>query len=200
MQQEPVLTPEATQEFDLVCLGHIHRPQQNGNVFYCGSPERLKFSDEKIQAGFWIHEIKLDLPYDNIESKYIETPARRFVTLEWDERDVGAFIGGYELECFNRFDEIKDAIIRVHYRCSEELAKQLDRKVLGKALYDAQAFYVAAIKADVQRVDRARDQEVTESLEPVEALGKWAGQREIAPEEITVLQGMTAVLIEEVAA
>ncbi|MDF2571996.1 MAG: hypothetical protein K0R55_3600, partial [Sporomusa sp.] len=56
MQQEAILTTEAVAGYDLVALGHIHRPQQNGNVFYSGAPERLSFNDEKVDAGFWIHE------------------------------------------------------------------------------------------------------------------------------------------------
>lgn len=194
MQHEPVLTQEAVQGFDLVCLGHIHRPQRNGNLFYCGSPERLSFNDEHIQAGFWIHEINLDLPYDNIESEFIETPAREFMTWDMDEVSIRQFIEeGIHPLC-------GDAIVRVKYSCTEDLAKQLNRKVLERTLYSTGAFFVAEITANVQRQDRARDQEVTESMGPIEALGKWAEQKEITPEEIAVLQGMTADLLEEVSA
>ncbi|MFC6546725.1 exonuclease SbcCD subunit D [Cohnella cellulosilytica] len=39
LQNEPILTDEAARMFDLVCLGHIHRPQKAGsNVFYSGAP------------------------------------------------------------------------------------------------------------------------------------------------------------------
>ncbi|MDD4239678.1 MAG: metallophosphoesterase [Desulfotomaculaceae bacterium] len=201
MQHEPVLTQEAIQGFDLVTLGHIHRPQRNGNVFYCGSPERLSFNDEKIQAGFWIHDIDLELPYDNIDSTFIEAPARRFATLGFDQGCMeglvqhGIYYFGSIIE-----EQIKNAIIRLHYSCSEDINKILDRKALERALMDAGAFYVAEIKADVQRVDRARDQEVTESLGPVEALAKWAGQQGIEAEETAALQSMTTGLLEEVAA
>lgn len=190
MQHEAVLTPEATQEFDLVCLGHIHRPQQNGNVFYCGSPERLKFNDEKIQTGFWIHEI-------GVGSEFIETPARRFLTINWNEDAVSLFLRDGAITAPHSGG---GEVVRLHYTCSEELAKQLNRKALEKALYDAGAFFVQEIKADVQRVDRARDQEVTESLGPIEALSKWAEQKEIAPDEITVLQSMATGILEEVEA
>lgn len=196
MQHEPALTQEAVNGFDLVCLGHIHRPQQNGNVFYCGSPERLNFNDEKITPGFWIHEINLDLAYDNINSLFIETPARHFYTAQWKERDVDRYLQGNGLSGF----VFKDAIVRLHYSCSEELAKLLDRKALERSLYKAEAFFVSEIKADVQRLDRARDQEVTESMGPVEALTKWAEQQGVVTDETIALQSMTANLLEEVAA
>jgi exonuclease SbcC/exonuclease SbcD len=194
MQHEPVLTVEATANFNLVCLGHIHRPQRNGNVFYCGSPERLSFNDEGIDAGFWIHEINLDLPYDNIDSLFIETPARCYYTAQWDERDIDRYLEGNKLSgvAFN------DVIVRLHYTCDEATAKRLDRKALERALYGAGAFFVAEIKADVQRQERARDNEVTESLGPVEALARWGEGQGIPVEEIAVLQSMTAELMEVV--
>jgi DNA repair exonuclease SbcCD nuclease subunit len=214
MQHEPVLTQEAIQGFSLVALGHIHRPQQNGNVFYCGSPERLRFDDEKIEAGFWIHEIEpawcapeikgvpgvsfdADGSYGSLKSRFIETPARRFLTINWNEDAASLFLrDGTITVPYSGGGEI----VRLQYSCDETTAKLLDRKALEKALYEAGAFFVAEIKADVQRVDRARDQEVTESLGPVEALGKWAENQGIVPDEITVLQGMATGLLEEVAA
>lgn len=41
-------------EFDFVCLGHIHKPQQIlDHVVYPGSPERLTFGEIDEQKGFW---------------------------------------------------------------------------------------------------------------------------------------------------
>jgi exonuclease SbcC/exonuclease SbcD len=196
MQHEPVLTKEAIQGFDLVCLGHIHRPQQNGRVFYCGSPERLSFNDEQITPGFWIHEFNLAMfrqMTNPIKSRFIETPARPFVTATWEDWVVEGFIKGRKPG-----PGFKDAVVRLWYSCSEELAKQMDRKALERALYEVGAFYVAEIKADIQRIDRVRDQGVTETLGPVEALARWAKQHNIPDNEIEALQAMTAGLLEEV--
>ncbi|HBS59090.1 MAG TPA: hypothetical protein DEA44_07485, partial [Firmicutes bacterium] len=89
-QNEAILTTEAIQGFDLVTLGHIHRPQQNGKVFYSGSPERLSFNDEKTDAGFWLHEL-VDGKFD---STYVQTPARRFITLQLNETGIQDFVNG----------------------------------------------------------------------------------------------------------
>jgi len=200
MQHEPVLTQEAVQGFDLVCLGHIHRPQQNGNVFYCGSPERLSFNDEGIAIGFYIHEM-------GGCSNFIETPAREFATIKLQERHIEIFLQ-HGLDGLLRPEAgpypyvmlpPRDQIVRVHYTCSEDMAKRLNRKALEKALYEAGAFYVTEIKADIQRQDRARDENVTEALGPIEALARWARQQDMPDDEIAALQTMTAGLLEEVA-
>jgi len=75
-------------------FGHIHKPQIiDGKVFYSGPIERLSFNEQDIQPGFWIHEValqanpvRISLPVveykKELNSEFIETPARRYVTLE----------------------------------------------------------------------------------------------------------------------
>ena len=57
-------TPLKAADFDLVALGHIHRPQQlpeaGRAVFYCGSITGLNFNDEGQPRGFYIHDIDDD--------------------------------------------------------------------------------------------------------------------------------------------
>jgi len=191
-----VLSAEAVEGFDLVALGHIHRPQQNGHVFYPGSPERLSFNDEGVKTGFWIHDIE---PAGGVKSRFIETPSRRFVTLnlEEPEDEPGAleYVFSNPTDCLGH---VKDAIVRLRYRAPEDVKKRLDRKAMERALYNAGAFHVAEIKADLDRRDRARDKEVTESLGVVEALRRWAEGQEIDEGEVSILQAMTQSLLEEV--
>lgn len=183
MQNEPILSKEAVSSFDLVCLGHIHRPQQiDGKVFYSGPIERLSFNEENINPGFYIHEI-LDISDSEwnsraiaIDSKFIATPARRYVTLDWDEFFVKDFIESNESFIYQ---DIKDSIVRLRYSCSEEIAKQISRKQVEKALYEAGAWFVSEIKSEVSRVDRARDSEVVESLTPIQSLAKWCSNQGI---------------------
>jgi exonuclease SbcD len=194
MQHEPILTREAVAGFDLVCLGHIHRPQIiNSKVFYSGPIERLSFNEEEITPGFWIHEVTDDLPYDRLISQFIETPARRYVTLDWDEEELGNCISYPEV--FLSYLDIQDAIVRLNYSCSDEVNKQLNRKQLEQTLYDAGAFFVSEIKADIAKTDRARDSEVTESLTVEQALAKWCSQQKIDDTETAELVGMTSRLM-----
>lgn len=195
MQNEAILTQEAIQGFDLVCLGHIHRPQRNGAVFYSGSPERLSFNDEKQGAGFWIHETD---DAGKFSSRFIDTPARRYATLSMSENDIADFIDG-SLTAMNLdhpFKPVRDAIVRVQYSCNEVLNKQLDRRAMEQSLYDAGAFFVAEIRGDIARADRQRDAAVTEQIGPVEAVRKWAANQEIPAEEIDELAARTAQLME----
>lgn len=192
MQHEPILTKEAVSGFDLVCLGHIHRPQIiDEKVFYSGPIERLSFNDEEITPGFWIHEVDLN-PSRHPMGRYqfVKTPARAYVTADWDEHFIQRFIDGERPGT-----GFKDAIVRLRYSCSEEVAKQVNRKQLEQALYDAGAFYVAEIKADIAREDRARDSTVSESLSVGQALEKWCANQGIAESEIRVLQDMTGELL-----
>lgn len=63
-QFEPVIYPDTLKaaDFDLVALGHIHRPQQlpeaGRAVFYCGSITGLNFNDENQPRGFYIDHIQ----------------------------------------------------------------------------------------------------------------------------------------------
>lgn len=83
-QFEPVIYPDTLKaaDFDLVALGHIHRPQQlpeaGRAVFYCGSITGLNFNDEGQPRGFYIHDINDD---GETWSEYIETPYREFETI-----------------------------------------------------------------------------------------------------------------------
>jgi len=191
MQNEAILTQEAIQGYDLVCLGHIHRPQQNGCVFYSGSPERLSFNDEKQGAGFWIHTLN---EWDGkFVSTFVATPARKYHTISLDNADVKRFIDG---NLFFGHAAVSKAIVRVIYSCDEIINKQLDRRAMEQALYDAGAFFVSEIRGEIARADRMRDSDVTDQLDPIAAVRKWAANQEIPAEEIGELAGMTARLME----
>ena len=198
MQHEPILTREAVAGFDLVCLGHIHRPQQiDGKVFYSGPVERLSFNEEDIKPGFWIHEFASPSSSVLFTSRFIETPARRYKSLNFDEGSIQG-LNQHGIHYFGSCiaDDVKDAIVRLRYTCSEETAKQLNRKALEKALYNAGCFYVAEIKADIQQADRARDVSVNESLSPLQALEKWCINQGIGESETKELVSMASGLLE----
>jgi len=196
MQNEPILSREAVAGFDLVCLGHIHRPQQiDEKVFYSGPIERLSFNEEHIHPGYMIYDIEKG----HLDFDFVGTPARRYYTIEWDETALIHFLNN-GMNGFNTSfaNDLKDSVIRLHYSCSEEIAKQLNRKQLEQSLMSAGAFYIAEIKGTVERVDRARDNTVSESLTPVQALAKWCCNQGIEESEIAELSAMTEELLEGV--
>lgn len=89
-QVEPVITQEMliAANYDLVALGHIHRPQfidGLDNVCYSGAVNALNFNDEGQERGFWIHHFeegafgKTGLVIT--DSEFHKTPYREFLTM-----------------------------------------------------------------------------------------------------------------------
>ena len=204
-QNEVILPREAiaASPFNLVCLGHIHKAQEVEDcgrpAFYSGSLNGLTFSEEGQDKGFWIHHFKGVSTFDGyqtnvIESRLIETPARQFITEEWEEWTVKGFIEGHKPG-----PGFKDAIVRLHYSCSDELNKQLNRKELEKALYEAGAFYVAEIKP-VQINTALAKQELTESAGPLDNLRNWCRMEGLTTDETLALEVLAGPLIDQVSA
>lgn len=157
-QYEPVIEPAtlAAADFDLVCLGHIHRPQQlDGcrNTFYSGAVSGLNFNDEGQKRGFYIHDLFSKTrdggPLDNIDSRFIPLPAREFRTISMTDTDITGIITG-ELDAvaenlWGWNDGVRGMIVRVLYDCTDEHNKAFNKALLEKALYDGGAFWVSEI-------------------------------------------------------
>jgi len=212
----------AASPFDLVCLGHIHKAQEvpgcGRPVYYSGALNGLTFNEEGQNKGFYIHNIKMvgGVPRGECDgefgfhfetaSQFIKTPARQFVTQTMDDYDVEHFIkegtvGWYEpdAEGCPYFHPIKDAIIRVHYSCTDELNKQFNRKALEKALYDAGAFYVSEIKP-LQIITALSKQEMTENAGPLENLAQWLEQEGHGVRVINAIVELARPLVDQVSA
>ncbi len=205
-QNEVILSREAlaASPFDLVCLGHIHRAQEvphcGGSVFYSGAINGLTFNEEGQDKGFWIHEIETNLPYNNIDSRFIKTPSREFLTMQLGEQNIEIIITYLgENPTWLLGMRIKDKIIRIHYECSDELNKQLNRKALERELYNAGAFYVAAIKP-LQITTALTKQELSENAGPMDNLRSWCRAEGFAPDETLALEVLARPLIDQVSA
>ena len=90
-QFEPVIPSDSLRAagFDLVALGHIHRPQKLPNIdncFYCGAINQITFGDEGQERGFYIHEYS-----DGMwTSDFHRTPYRDHVTFHFTDEDISA--------------------------------------------------------------------------------------------------------------
>lgn len=204
-QNEVILPKEAiaASPFDLVCLGHIHKAQEVEHcgrpVFYCGALNGLTFNEEGQEKGFWMHDVKIE-PYDRVDSRFIKTPYREFLTLELDEQQIDTileYIG--ENPTWLMGTIVKDKIIRVRYSCSEELNKKLNRKTLEKELYDAGAFYVAEIKPEKINTALVK-QELTENAGPLENLRNWCREEGFSPEDTHAFEILARPLVDMVSA
>ena len=204
MQSDMVLPKEAllASRFDLVCLGHIHRAQVveycGRPTYYSGPPNGLTFNEEGQQKGFWLHDLTPQWPqagFAVIQSLFNETPARQFVTEEWEETFVQGFVDGHG----GPGSGFADAIVRLRYRCGPELEKQLNRKAVEKALYDAGAFYVAEVMP-AKVVEILQKDNLAETAGPLENLSEWLQQQKCPDEEVAVLMELAMPLVAEVSA
>lgn len=167
-QFEPIVPQESLDAaaYDLVALGHIHRPQLVSgieNVYYSGSINANNFNDEGQERGFWIHHFEEGaFGRDGMvftDSEFVKTPYREFVTLHFTDADVEDVI-------HNRLDEaamnhwrfngaVSGKIVRILYECSAQQKKAFHTAMLEKTLYEDGAFWVAGINPE--RVEASAD-------------------------------------------
>lgn len=195
----------AASNFDLVCLGHIHRAQSVPNcgrpTYYSGPLNAITFNEEGQDKGFYIHELNADT-----ESRFIKTPSREFLTLKMDDFEVNQFIKE-GLSWFYKKDPdgstyyppVKYKIIRVIYSCDDETNKQFNKKELEKTLYVAGAFYVSEIRPS-KILTTTDKQAMSENDSVKDNLIAWMDKQEISDQQQQEILPLAIPLIQEVAA
>ncbi|HWP93593.1 MAG TPA: exonuclease SbcCD subunit D [Thermodesulfobacteriota bacterium] len=166
-------TELANPVFSYAALGHIHKFQNlNENstppVVYSGSIERIDFTEEKEKKGFVLGEIFKDENGWRCDFKFVETPARRFLTVEvkgkvenMDEAKV--------LEHLPR-EDIKDAVIRV--RCVVSRPEdRINEKMIREALSEAYSVKIEKIFEKPERV--IRQSELSRTTDVMDALDRY---------------------------
>jgi len=142
--------------FDAVLAGHFHLHQVLSTdplVAYAGSPYRTDFGEENQSKGYLV----VDVDGAIASMAFIETPARRFVTIDASDRG--------NLEDLD--DVVRDAVVRV-------INLDADADVAG-----VRAYLEACNAFDVQEIRRrpvARPADVgglSEGLTPHEALTEY---------------------------
>lgn len=158
--------------FNYVALGHIHRFQnlnKHGHppIIYSGSIERIDFTEEKEKKGFVLGEITDSEEGWSCEYEFIETPARKFKTIELDGNDLES---DPNLETrFNKKD-IEDAVIRVRYKVSNP-GEKIDEKRIKSLFESAQTLKIEKIFEKHEKVMRQAGLSKTMGL--MEALDKY---------------------------
>lgn len=197
-QFEPVIPREAllAADYDLVALGHIHRPQRiDGlkNVYYSGAINAMNFNDEGQERGFWIHNFSLNVVRNTNEymsSVFFKTPYREFITFEFTDTDITAInFGNIDEVAFNywRYNgAVQDKIVRIHYSCSAENSKALNKADLEKTLIDDGAFMVWEILPDKIH-EFANRTELAKATDPETNLIKYLEEKQIPLEKVQEL-------------
>lgn len=202
---EPVITQEmlCTAHYDLVALGHIHRPQfipGLDNVCYSGAINAFNFNDEGQERGFWIHYAeegafgKEGIVFT--DSGFHKTPYREFLTIRWGQEEVGRAITNPEIlpMIFSQAGAA-DKIVRIIYSCTAEQKKAVNTAQIERALYEAGAFYKADIKLDA--VEDVNKTELSKFDDPETNLIQYLREKGVTePEEIGVILGKARPIID----
>ena len=158
----------ASPKFDYIALGHIHKKQvlgQNPPVVYAGSLQRIDFSEEDDEKGFFIVDIDRDR---KVNFEFVPVKTRGFVTIKVEIGEQEASPTEMVLNAIKRY-AVADAIVRIQISLPERLAKDIDDSAIRKALQAA--YQVASISHDVSRERRPRLSGLSpEGLQPLDAL------------------------------
>ncbi|MEE9199080.1 MAG: DNA double-strand break repair protein Mre11, partial [Dehalococcoidia bacterium] len=168
-----ILRNVALPAFDYVALGHIHRKQvlnEAPPVVYCGSLQRVDFSEEKDEKGFYI--VDLDPSRDRGQRvtsyQFHRVKARPFVTVDIDIKPDDPDPITTVLQGIQRHP-VADAIVRVRVKVPAELEEMVREAEIRKALRDAH--FVASIAREVERDRPIRlEGRSVESMSPLDAL------------------------------
>ncbi|MEQ9619418.1 MAG: exonuclease SbcCD subunit D [Deltaproteobacteria bacterium] len=163
----------AVRPFGYVGLGHIHRfqnlnPGHAPPVVYSGSIERIDFTEEKEKKGFVLGELSSSDGGWKCEFDFIETPARRFVTIEIGENDkdgAGAVNPGRFLP-----ENTDDAIVRVRYEVSGP-GDEIDEKSIKEIFKNAHSLKIERVFTKPGKV--LRQAELSSSMNVLDALEKY---------------------------
>ncbi len=159
---------------DLYCLGHIHKRQEWGNIFYSGSITRLNYGEAE-EKGFYIHEITEGA----LSSRFVETPARSMRT----KRPEG--LPGVEV-----VEDVQQGdLVRIVYEIAEADVGKVDEQAIIDA---AMAKGAAEVKIEKQIIPtvRVRAEGISRLGSLEEKLLKWGE---------TTGQGITAGISEKLA-
>lgn len=196
-QFEPILPTQAliAADFDLVALGHIHRPQAVPNIkncYYSGAINAMNFNDEGQKRGFWIYELTQfsNGRNDLSSARFYNTPIREFITFNFTDTDITAInLGHIDEVAFNywRYNgAIKDKIVRIHYSCSYDNNKALNKAVLEKELLDDGAFMVWEILPE--KIGAVVDRnDMSNTTDPEENLRRYLEEKQYDEDKIQEL-------------
>lgn len=201
--QEHTLLPGsiAHPAFDYIALGHIHRHQvvhENPPVVYTGSLERLNFSEETDEKGFYVVDIEPDEETGErrVSFHFHQLSGRRFVTInaniEVGEVDPMSTVIKAITE---HVGNIEDSIMRLNISLPAELEGELRDSDIRSALKEAHYFTIAR---DIRRETRLRlGKLAAEEITPLEALKAYLNSKKVSPHRAKNLLEYGERLIQE---
>ncbi|MBA7576425.1 3',5'-cyclic adenosine monophosphate phosphodiesterase CpdA [subsurface metagenome] len=196
-----LLSNVANPAFDYIALGHIHKHQvlsHNPPVVYPGSLERLDFSEEEDNKGFYMVEIEPDKETGKRQVSFDFHPVtgRRFLTINIDIESPDAEPTSTVLRAIaEQEDRVRDAIVRLNISLPAETEGQLRDNDIRNMLKEAYYFTIAK---DIQRETRLRLGKWTaEEIPPLDALKAYLESKKVSPERAKLLLEYGEKLMQE---
>jgi len=196
-----LLSNVANPAFDYVALGHIHKHQvlsHNPPVVYPGSLERLDFSEEEDDKGFYLVEIDSykETGKRQVSFDFHPVTGRRFLTININIEPQDADPTSTVLKAIRLSgeDKIRDAIVRLQISLPAEIEGQLRDNDIRNALKETHYFTIAK---DIKRETRLRLGKWTaEEITPPDALRAYL-ESNFTPERAKILLEYGEKLIQE---
>lgn len=182
-KSEPVLLQETLKaaNYDLVALGHIHRPQLvdgTDNVYYAGAVNAFTFNDEGQERGFYIHHFDTEEKKALADSQFVTLPYREMYTIFLNNVDIKKLNSGeWESVAAIRWQgKIVNKIVRVFYECTKEDSKAFNKAILEKELVAAGAYWVSGIDMKNQ-IELQNHNELKDQTDPLANLQQYLLER-----------------------
>jgi len=163
---------------DLVCLGHIHYPQQIGkNIFYAGSIYRKTWG-EMEEKGFYVHKVIGGfLP----ESTFLEIPTRKLIKFELDLTPSGAMDDRNEMITsfvVNNQNDLKDSKLKCVFTLFRDDRARINKKVIedGFINYGVNSVSIDLVllpRENVRSQDFLKLETLAEKLEEQAKIKDW---------------------------
>jgi len=196
-----LLSNVANPAFDYIALGHIHRHQvlsHNPPVVYPGSLERLDFSEEEDNKGFYLVEIEPDKETGKrrVSFDFHQVTGRRFLTINIEIESPDAEPTSTVLRAIaEQEDRVRDTIVRLNISLPAETEGQLRDNDIRTMLKEAYYFTIAK---DIQRETRLRLGKWTaEEIPPLDALKAYLESKKVSPERAKLLLEYGEKLMQE---
>ena len=196
-----LLSNVAHPAFDYIALGHIHKHQvlsDNPPVVYPGSLERLDFSEEEDNKGFYLVEIQQDRETDKrrVAFDFHPVAGRRFLTINVNIEPQDTDPTSTVLKAIaEQEDKVRDAIVRLQISLPAETEGQLRDNDIRNALKEA---HYSTVAKDIKRETRLRlGQWTAEEITPLDALKAYLESKKVSPERTKVLLEYAEKLIQE---
>lgn len=163
--------------FDYVALGHVHSHQNLNKsndppIVYPGSIERVDFSEEKEDKGY----VMVSLERGSAQWEFCPLPVRTFRTIKVDVSGVDSPQATL-LKAIEKKD-VQDAVVRLIYKLRSEQLDQIDGASLHAALSQAHTYTIQPELVSQLARPRLPELGASSSIDPMEALKTYLGNRE----------------------